>query len=76
MDDILVAAELAALVRGLVTLNVPGPLQFIDSGTNRVLAPPVDVAQAGQGIIPIFWEGQNLRQQALAFQGFSSLCIY
>ena len=56
VDDVLVAAELAALVRGLVALDVPGPLQFVDSGTNSVLALPVDVAQAGQGIIPIFRE--------------------
>ncbi len=53
MDDVLVAAELAALVRGLVALDVPGPLQFVDGGTNSVLALPVDIAQAGQGVIPI-----------------------
>ena len=56
MDDVLVAAELAALIRGLVALDVPGPLQLIDGGTNGVLALPVDLAQAGQGIIPIFRE--------------------
>ena len=56
MDDVLVAAEFAAFVRGLVALDVPGPLQFVDGGTNSVLALPVDVAQAGQGIIPIFRE--------------------
>ena len=69
VDDVLVAAELAALVRGLVALDVPGPLQFVDSGTNSVLALPVDVAQAGQGIVPIFREAKYLRQQALGFQG-------
>ena len=56
MDDVLIAAELATLVRGLVSLNVPGPLQFVDGGTNSVLALPVDIAQAGQGIISIFRE--------------------
>ena len=56
MDDVLVAAELAAFVRGLVVLDVPGPLQFVDGGTNSVLALPVDIAQAGQGVILIFRE--------------------
>ena len=69
VDDVLVAAELAALVRGLVALDVPGPLQFVDGGTNSILAFPVDTAQARQGVIPIFQEGQHLRQQALGFQG-------
>ena len=56
MDDVLVVAELTAFVRGLVALNVPGPLQFVDGGTNSVLALPVDIAQAGQGVILIFRE--------------------
>lgn len=32
MNDVLVAAELAALAGGLAALNVPGPLQLIDGG--------------------------------------------
>jgi len=44
VDDVLVAAELAAFVRGLAALDVPGPLQLIDGGTNGVLALPVDAA--------------------------------
>ena len=52
-----------------MALDVPGPLQLIDGGTNSVLALPVDMAQAGQGVIPIFREAKYLRQQALGFQG-------
>ena len=58
MDDVLVAAELAAFVRGLVALDVPGPLQFVDSGTNSVLALSVDIAHAGQSVILIFREAK------------------
>ena len=56
MDDVLVAAEFAAFVRGLLALDAPGSLQFVGGGTNSVLALPVDAAPAGQGIVPIFRE--------------------
>jgi len=56
VDDVLVAAEFAALVGGLVALDVPGPFQLIDGGTNSILALTVDVAQAGQGVVLILRE--------------------
>ena len=46
-----------------MAVNIPGPLQLYDSGTDRILPFCVDLSETGKGVIPVFRETKDLREQ-------------
>ena len=60
--------QLARLVPDPLAGDVPGSLQFLDGGANGADALLADVGQAGDGTIPVLWQGKHHGQQPFGLQ--------